>query len=195
MKKTEIIIVTLSFLALGLNLLLIPGGGLLTVLTFSILSVLYMYFGFALFNDIRLRDIFKKDSYKGISSKRIFGAIGTGFALSAMTAGLMFKFQSWPGADFYLKAGLFGLLIVTVIGLVKYYKNKSDFYTRIFKRVAIFGGLGLVLTLTPKTVFVELKYRNHPEYVDALKKAMTDPGNKELWDNVETERQKMNNEN
>jgi hypothetical protein len=83
---------------------------------------------------------------------------------------------------------------VTIIGVIKYSKNKSSYYTRIFKRTAIFGGLGLILMLTPKTSWIELKYRNQPEYVDALKKAMADPDNKELWDNVETERQKMNNE-
>lgn len=141
-----------------------------------------------------LEKIFKKDSYENISRWRIIGAIGTGFALSATTAGLMFKFQSWPGADFNLGAGLVGLLIVTIIGLIKYSRNKSNYYTRIFKRAAIFGGLGLILMLTPKTSWIELKYRNHPEYIDALKKAMADPDNKELWDNVETERQKMNNE-
>ncbi len=195
MKKFEIIIATLSIIALGLNFLLIPGGGVLTVLTLSTLSGLYMYLSFALFNEIRLRNIFKKDSYKGISTMRIVGSVGTGLALSVMTAGLMFKFQSWPGADFNLGAGLFGLLLVTVIGLIKYSKTKSDFYTRIFKRAAIFSGLGLILLLTPKTSWVELKYRNHPEYVDALKKAMADPDNNELWDNVETERQNMNNEN
>lgn len=111
------------------------------------------------------------------------------------TIGLMFKFQSWPGADFNLGAGLVGLLIVTIIGVIKYSKNKSKYYIRIFLRAAIFGGLGLILMLTPKTSWVELKYRNHPEYVDALMKAMADPDNKELWDNVETERQKKNNEN
>ena len=194
MKKAEIIIVTLSIIALAMNLLLVPGGGVLTVLALSTLSIIYFYLGFALFNDIRLRKIFKKDSYKEISSSRILGAVGAGITLSMTTIGLMFKFQSWPGADLNLGVGLFGLLIVTIIGLTKYFKNKSDYYTRIFKRAAIFGGLGLIIMLTPETTLVEFKYRNHPEYVNALKKAMADPDNSELWDNVETERQKMNNE-
>ncbi len=194
MKKAEIIIATLSIIALGLNLLLIPGGGVLTVLTLSTLSMIYFYLGFALFNDIKLRRIFKKDSYKEISSLRILGAVVAGFALSMTTIGFMFKFQSWPGADFNLGAGLVGLLIVTIIGAIKYSKNKSNYYIRIFKRTAILGGLGLILMLIPKTSWIELKYRNQPEYVEALKKAMADPDNKELWDNVETERQKMNNE-
>ena len=195
MKKGEIIIATLSLIALGLNLLLIPGGGVLTVLTLSTLSMLYMNLSFALFNGIRLRNIFKKDSYKGISTMRIIGAVGTGLALSMTIIGLLFKFQSWPGASLNLGAGLVGLLIATVIGTIKYFRNKSDFYTKIFKRIAVFGGLGLILMLIPKTTWVEIKYRNQPTYVDALKKAMAAPDNKELWDKVEVERQKMNNEN
>ena len=76
MKKAEIIIVTLSIIALAMNLLLVPGGGVLTVLALSTFSIIYFYLGFALFNDIRLRKIFKKDSYKEISSSRILGAVG-----------------------------------------------------------------------------------------------------------------------
>jgi len=195
MKKTEIIIATLSIIALGLNLLLIPGGGLLTVFTLLTLSIIYGFLGFAFFNDLRLRSIFKKESYTTISGLRILGAVGACWALSATVNGLMFKFQSWSGADFNLSIGLVGLLIVIIIGSIKYSKNKSDYYTRIFKRAAVFGGLGLIIMLTPNTNWIELKYRNQPAYVDALKKAMADPDNKELWDNVEVEGQKMNNEN
>lgn len=193
MKKAEIIIAILSIIALALNLLLIPGSGVLTVLTLSILSVFYMYLSFALFNDIRFRNILKKGSYKGKSTKRIVGAVGTGLALSLTTTGLLFKFQSWPGASFNLGTGLVGLLTVAIISTIKYFKNKSEFYTRIFKRIAIFGGLGLILMIIPKTTWIEIKYRNHTEYIDAVKKAMADPDNKELWDNVEIQRQKMDN--
>lgn len=194
MKKAEIIIGTISIIALGLNLLLVPGSGILTVLSLSSLTMIYFYLSFALFNDIRLRKIFKKESYKGISTLRIVGAIGAGLALSITIVGLMFKFQSWPGASFNLGIGLVGLLIVTIIGLIKYSKNKSDYYTRIFKRTAVFGGLGLILMLIPKASWIELKYRNHPDYVKALKNAMDNPDNKELWDKVEEERKRMNDE-
>jgi alcohol dehydrogenase class IV len=191
MKKGEIILATLSIIALGLNLLLIPGGGLLTVLTLSTLSMIYFNFGFALFNDIRLRKILKKDSYTDISSLRILGAVGAGLALSMTTIGLMFKFQSWPGADFNLIAGLLGLVTVTIIGVIKYMQNKSDYYTRILKRVTIFGGLGLLVFLTPKTTWIEFKYRNYPDYANAVKNSIADPDNKELQDKVGEERQKM----
>jgi hypothetical protein len=191
MKKAEFVIATLSIIALGMNLLFIPGSGALTVLTLLILSTLYFYFGFALFNNIRLRQIFKKDSYRDISSLRILGAVGAGLALSSATNGIMFKFQSWPGADFILGAGLVGLFIVTTIGIIKYSKNKSDYYYGILKRTVIIGGIGLILMFMPKTTWIEIKYRNQPEYVEALKNAIAVPDNKELWDIVERERERQ----
>ena len=120
MKKAEIILGAIALTALALNLLLVPGGGVLTVLSLSTLSVLYMYLSFAIFNGIRLRQIFKKDSYKGISKMRIVGAILTGLALSMTTIGLLFKFQSWPGATMNLAIGLLGLAIALIVGSIKY---------------------------------------------------------------------------
>jgi len=194
MKKVEIILGTIAIIALLLNLLNIKGGGVLIVLSLSTISILYMYLSFALFNDIRLRNIFKKESYKGISRMRIVGAVLTGLALSITIIGLLFKFQSWPNASFNLGFGLFGLLIGLVVGLIKYKRTKSDYYTRIFKRIAIYGGLGLILMILPRETWLEIRNRNHPEYIEAVKKAWADPENQELWDKVDEERQKMNEE-
>jgi hypothetical protein len=191
MKKAEIIIAALSIVAIGFNLLLIPGGAFLTVLTLSTLSIIYMYLSFAIFNDIRFRKIFRKESYAGISTMRIVGAVATGLALSMTTIGMLFKFQSWPGASFNLFVGLSALLIVTVIAVIKYLKTRSAFYTGVFKRVAVFGMLGLILLFIPNANLLEIKYRNQPAYLNALKSAMADPQNKSLWDKVEEERQKM----
>ena len=193
MKKAELIAAVLAIISLGLNLLLIPGGGMMTVLTLSILAIIYMYLSFALFNNIRLSKIFDKNSYKDISILKIIGAVGTGLALSITLIGILFKFQSWPGASINMGVGLVGLLIVTVISLLKYFQNKSDYYTRIFKRVTIFGGIGLILMATPQHSWIAFKYRNFPAFVDAHKKASANPGNKKLWEKVEIERRKMHN--
>ena len=192
MKKSEIVLAILSVIALVLNLLLIPCSEILTCLSLLGLAIIYHYLGFALFNNIKLKNVFKKDSYKGITKFRILGAIGAGFSLSMTVIGIMFKFQSFPGASFMLIGGLIGLLIVTIIGIIRYSKNKSDYYTKIFKRVAIIGGIGLVLILMPKSALSEFKYRNHPDYLKAVKEAVANPENEELWGKVNEERQKIN---
>ena len=194
MKKAEIIIGILSLIGLALNILLVPGGNIVIILTMGMLSLLYGYFSFALFNGIKFRAIFKKESYKGISTWRIVGAVGAGLALSMSVIGMLFKFQSWPGAVVELEFGLFWLFIVTIIGTIKYLTTQSEYYTGILKRVALYGGIALLLALMPKTAWVEIKYRNHPAYLQALKESINNPGNKELWEKVQIERNKMNGE-
>ncbi len=191
MKKAEIIIANLALIALVLNLMLIPGSGMLTVLSFSILAVMYFYFGLVIFNDVTVKEVLKIRSISELIALRNIGAVATGAALALTIIGLMFKIQLWPGANINLSLGLFGLAVVTILGAIKYSKSKSNYYTKIFSRVAIIGGLGLIVFLLPETSLVEFQYRNHPAYVEAYKKAMANPNNKELWDNVQAERQKM----
>ncbi|NEM96608.1 hypothetical protein [Pontibacter burrus] len=192
MKNAEIVLGAIALIALMLNSLLAPFGNLLTVLSISAISVLYMYLSFALFNRLRLRHIFKKDSYNGISTMRIVGAVLTGLALSITLIGILFKFQAWPGATINLGVGLSGLVIALLVGAVKYTRSKSDYYTKIFKRIAVYGGIGLIMLLLPEETWLEFKYRNHPDYVKAVKKAMAESDNQELWDKAEEERRKMN---
>ena len=191
MKKTEITILTISIIAIALNFFLVPGGSVLTVFSLGFLATIYFYFGFALFNDIRLRNIFKKASYKDIASPRIVGAIGAGVALAITAIGILFKLLSWPGASLNLGAGLLGLIIVFIIWTIKYFNNKSNFYLPIFKRAGLFGVLGLVLLLTPKSTFIDIKYRNHVNYANALKNSIADPTNEELHRILDEERTKM----
>ena len=191
MKKTEITILTISIIAIGLNFFLVPGGSVLTVFSLGFLATIYFYFSFAIFNSIRLRNIFKKESYKGITSKRIIGTVGTGFALGITVIGVLFKLLSWPGASVNLVAGLLGLIIVLIIGSIKYFNTKSTFYLPIFLRTGLFGILGLVLLLTPKSTFIDIKYRNHINYANALKQSIADPTTEELHKKLDEERVKM----
>jgi hypothetical protein len=193
MKKTELIAGIIAILSLILQALLLPGGNVLTVLSLSVLAILYLYCGLLLFNDIRLRAAFKKISYAGISTSRKIGAIGAGFALSMVIVGIMFKIQSWPGADLMIKEGFAVVVIVCIVAGFKYPKSKSGYYNRIFKRAAIFGGFGLLLMIIPPYSWSQLKYRNHPAYRDALKNSSEDPTNEVLWEKVKEEKEKMDN--
>jgi hypothetical protein len=191
MKKTEITVLIISMIAIVLNFLLVPGGSVLTIVSLSFLATIYFYFSFALFNNIRFRNVFKKESYKNISSQKMIGSIGAGVALSLTAIGVLFKLLSWPGASVNLMAGLLGLMIVATIATIKFSNNKSNYYLPIFKRITLFGVLGFVLPLTPRSTFIDLKYRNHMDYADALKNSIADPTNKELHKILDEERTKM----
>ena len=191
MKRIEIILVIMTFLAILAKLFHLPGSSILTVFSFSLISSLYFYFGFALFNKIRLRNIFKKESYDGISAVRIIGAIGTGIALSVSTISIVFKFQDWPGASFQLYVGFSSLLVVTAISAVKISKDQTGYYKKILLRAGVYGLMCIVLISIPTKTWLNWQYPNYPEYVNAVLEAKKNPENQELWENVEKESEKM----
>jgi hypothetical protein len=174
-----------------MNLFLIPGGGIATVLTLFILTSIYFYLGFALFNGIRFRQIFKKESFKGISNLKMVGAVGTGFSLSMIIIGILFFIQSWPDPKASIIMGLTLILIIMTISLFKYWKTRSKYYKNILIRIVIIASIGLVVLFIPRTKYIEFKFRDHPAYLEAYKKAIADPQNEILWENVDKERQKI----
>lgn len=193
MKKVEIVLGSIAFTGLLIRLVPYPGGGALMVLSLSTLAHMYMCFNFALFNQIRLRDIFKKASYQGIDPLRIVGAVATGFVLSIVVVGIMFRLMLWPGASVQIGAGLSLLAIIILIGLIKYRETKSSYYLILFKRIAIYTCIGIPFLLLSKLNVTELYYRNHPAYIEAFKKAEANPNSQELARKVTEERNKIGN--
>lgn len=191
MKKYEKAHGIIAILAIILNLSNVPYGGVLTALTLTILSLIYLFFGVVLLNEIRLKEILKKDSYKNLSGLRIFGTILVGMSFSFITMGFMFKLQGYPYAYIILENGLISIAIAFIVGLFKFLKSKSRFYTNILIRITIIGLFGLAVLYTPRERILEIRHRNHPEYVEAVKKAWADPENMELWKKVEEESLKM----
>lgn len=191
MKKFERVLGIICTVGLVLNFLLIPGGTVLSILGWCTLSGFYMYLSFALFNEIPLKRMLKKTSYASVSTRRIIGSVLTGVCLSLVALGILFKFQSYPGANFNLNLGVTGLALASVIGVINQQKDQAPFYKAFFMRIALIGGLGLILTLLPDFTIMELKYRNYPDYVKAFKYAVDHPENPELWEVVNEEREKI----
>jgi hypothetical protein len=194
MKKAEKILGAIAIIAIVLKFLLISGSGFLTVISLGTLSVLYYLLSFAFFNDIRLRNIFKKESYRGISALRIIGTVLFGFAISLVVIAILFKLQSYPGGAFILLQGLISLGICLIVAVIRYGKTKSTNYKKIFSRSIIIGCFGLLLYVIPSMTLFEILHRNHPAYVQAVKDLDADPNNKELQDEVERQKELMNSE-
>lgn len=149
MRILEKILGLLIIVSLILKLLLVPYSAILLTVILIALAIIYYPFGFAFFNEIRLREIFKKESYKGISASRIIGAIGVGIGLSILCIGILFKLNSWAYSDINLKFGLFVSFMALSVVLIKLLKVKNNFYINILKRIVIIGGLGLILLFIP----------------------------------------------
>lgn len=175
MRNTEKIL-GLTFLAgLIMKFTFIPGAGIVITVSILSMSIMYYFLGFALFNEIPLRAIFKKDSYKEKSSRRIIGAIGVGLGISMICNGVLFKLQDWPSGLSSLGLGLVLTSIILVIAIVNFFKTRSNYYILIFKRIAVIGIIGLILYFTPALAIVKFQFRNHPDYIKIYEQCANNP--------------------
>ena len=145
MKKFEYYFGILTVISIILNLLNVPLSAILSIYVILCLSTMYFYLGFALFNGIYLRGIFKKELYKGVSLQRTLVAIVTGIALSFMLIGTLFQMHSWPYAYFTFSFGASLAGVILIVGLFKYSKTKSNYYLEIFKRILFYALLGFIV--------------------------------------------------
>jgi hypothetical protein len=187
MKIFERVMGILIVIGLALSFNLIPGGSILIVFPGMILACLYFYLGFALFNNVSLKGLFKKTTYKELSTKRILGSVGIGTGLSIAIIGIMFKIQHWPSASLFLGTGLVISFIGLIIVTIKFIKTKDKFYLKLISRIAIIGVFGFFLFIIPDIFLVKIKFRNHPEYINAYEKYIQNPQDPELKEKLELE--------
>lgn len=197
MRKAEIIFTGLAILGAILSFSTVPGGSFLIIISCTVLSSLYLYLGFALFNTIRLRNIFKKQSYSGLSALRIIGGIAVGFVLSIVVIGLMFRIMVWEGSTIMLIVSIVPVSILTVIALIKFFHKKDTFYIGILKRVVPYTALAALFLLSPASLPTQIRHRDNPEYVNALKALDENPQDEEAQrkiDEIEAGFRKMRGE-
>lgn len=192
MKLTEKIIGILSILLIILQLVnYISSLNTVIILCLLLLATLYFALGFALFNNIRLRNIFKKESYKGVSTLRIIGTIGAGIALSIIVIGIQFKFYNWPFRNQHLIIGLSLLAIIAIPVIIKFITTNGLFYRNLLIRFFIIGSIGFIFLQVSSEELIEMKFRKYPDYVEAKKALLKDPQNEALNQKVQEEWERM----
>jgi hypothetical protein len=192
MKKIERFLIMLSLIGIIARMMLAGGSSLTLLLSLMSLSLLYMYFGFALFNDIRLRDIFKKASYKGLTTIHIVGAILAGLALSMACVGILFKVQSWPGATFDLGVSLSLCSIIIVISYSKIKGPHRQYYKRITSRLVVATVISAFLLVIPRKGYLEFMQRDNPAFIKVQEAQWDHPDSVALQQRVREEHNKMN---
>jgi len=192
MKQIEISIGLAILLLMVLRLCFTyPYAALLITLLTLLLSMLYVVFSFGLLNQIRFRNLFKKESYKDISILRVIGAMGTGLVLSILSISILFKFQRWPYGNIILLIGLASVLPIVTVVIFKFFTHKNRFYKTLLIRLSIISTVGISFFFIKSETLLELKFRDFPEYVKAVKNEMKDPENLELQKITDDVRLKM----
>lgn len=117
--------------------------------------------------------------------------MGIGSAFGVVVIGILFKLFSWPGASLMLLFGIIGVSIVAVITLKGKSKNEEPSKVTMFRRIILFGGLCLFLFALPTKTWLNFKYPDNPEYVQAILDMQNDPTNMALRAKVDEERKKL----
>ena len=190
MKKIELTLFFSSLILILLDFLnlLHPKYDFILILILFSLSLFYLFLGFAIFNNLQFRRIFAKSSYSHISNKRILGAIFTGIVYYMSITGIFSKFLLWPGAIILPLLGVIGILIITIIAFFK--MNNSDiFYSKILIRNNILGLICVCLLFIPLDTWLNLRYSDYPDFINAVHESEANPNNKTLqhkkWDEME----------
>src|SRR5271169_521226 len=107
LERGSIILSVIGFL---MKIMRISGGNELLMIGMTLLAFIYFYLGFALLNNVAVKDIFKKSSYP--NSLRVVGAMGVGIFLSIVAIGILFKLLILTGATEMITIGVVGLVVI-----------------------------------------------------------------------------------
>jgi hypothetical protein len=187
MRFIEKTAVLLALIGLAFRLLFIAGGAVMLVFAILVLSIVYLFFGFALFNRLELSTIFRKSAYAAIPSVRIVGAIVAGCAVTLACLGILFALMLWEGYTAILTVSSTLCLGSIVISMVLRRGENDPFFRRILARTLPATAICLLLLFTPRIAYLKVMYRNHPAYIEALEQLRKDPSNQHLRDKVEEE--------
>ena len=185
MKKAEIILAILALIGILLSVLHIPGGNILTVLTMTILSMVYFCLSFALLNGLGFRGMIKNDNYKAISALRMVGAVLSGIVFSIAIIGILFRWMMWPGAGAMLLVSIPGFLIMLIIVLIKCFTKKELFYRNMLIRIVVIG-IPLIILFANSSLVRNIRYSDNPELLQAIEEAEQNPEDVELWRKVDS---------
>lgn len=153
MKKLELFLIAGAIVGFLLALFDIPLDSVIASVFFTLLGCLYFYFGFALFNDIPFRKIFKAESYKGIDPRKLLMAMGTGISLSLLTIGYLFSILVYPMARTFLILGCILTAIIIILAVINYSRVKDQFFRGIILRSSLFLIIAVIFFMFTGNIF------------------------------------------
>ncbi len=136
-RISEIIFCLFILSGIYLNKSNIDGGNFFIGLASSLMAFNYLLFGFLILNNIRIKKIFKSDSYQKLSKGDIAISIFGGLVLSIQVFGITFLLMNLEGASFMYGAGVvLGGIIVLLLAVLSIFRNKIK-YTPLLSRTLV----------------------------------------------------------
>jgi len=119
---------------------------------------------------------------KVIKRQNLALSIISGFFLSLIPIGILFKIQYWPGGQLYLLIGT--ITAPVIMAIVLFLKSKaaedlSIYYKNMFSRTIVLSVLTVLFYLTPTSTLLKIQYRSDPELARLKILYYENPGNEE----------------
>ncbi len=147
-------------------------------LCFKIFTVLYLFFGFAIFNGISIHNLLKKEAYTLLTGGKILAGSLIGLVMATHTISSFSVFYSSQ----LLIISFFLLFFSFAIVLVSHFIKAKNFTKRSLYRLAVPIIYTIFFMVMPHYFTRDILYRNHPKYLEALKKFEAAPQNMETYD-------------
>ncbi len=182
-KKIELAVAAITLAAFALAMTILPALSIFYVMGLGTLAMLYAIGGTNIFGTLNKP---AKDAVAELKEAGPAGRIVPFFHLlfAMPCVALLFKLQTWPSANSFLYLAI-AVLVAGALWVLNNYVKTGYFNPSLVKRIAVYAGCCFILLSLPAYGILDIKYRNHPAYRDALKYVIQHPGDTAA-------RQKMN---
>ena len=170
----------------GLDLMVPLRFGPALILSFGLLIVYYLFTAPKVFFDGQKEGSGKKLK---VASNLISRVVS--LALAILLTGTLFRLMCWPNGEINIFAGIIMLAGVGVYIRVKELHKNSPQYNILFLRIGFFIVVGAVMANLPPYQIHEIKFKDYPALIEAIKKRDENPGNDSLARIVEEEFNKI----
>ncbi|MDR4987872.1 MAG: hypothetical protein RG741_03405 [Bacteroidales bacterium] len=181
------------FVVMLLRVWLGPEANFVLLVTTTLLSIYYLWFGFFIFNKLAPIKLLDKTVVRSLSSFRVFLSIFMGIIASYALIAILTGFFFYPLMP-YIIGSAFMLMVVFTTYLITYQlkkKPKLPVFRRFYYRAALFILFLGALFLTPREARLELLFRDYPEFIEAYIQYREHPEDDEALQRLREERSRF----
>ncbi len=163
------------------------------LLTTTLLAIYYLWFGFLIFNKLRLFDLLHQHIRQSLTPFKIITSILMGLFISNCLIAILFGFFFFPGMQTVMTIAF--IVMITFTGYIIVYqitkKKHKAFCTRYYKRMALYVLFLGLLWIPPLEVRLGILFREHPDFQEAYMGYRENPDCEETMEKLREERSRF----
>jgi len=139
------------------------------LLTTTLLSIYYLWFGFFIFNKVRPLDLLYQETRRSLGAFKIGSSILAGFVMSYGLIAILFGFLFFPLMQTVLAiAAIFTVLMTGYVLYAHLHRKKHPVLCkRFYPRLGILIVFLMLLIAPPLELRLNILFREYPEFVEA----------------------------